>query len=176
MMLSTTRLILRPWSDADLDAFAAMNADPAVMVDMAALDRAGSQAKLRRYQAAFEARGFTRWAMTDLAGAFLGYTGIMPIGGDHPLAGGVEIGWRLNRAAWGHGYVTEAGAAVLADAFGRCGLAEVLSYTAADNLRSQAVMRRLGLTRTPALDFSADYDGASWSGLVWAARPAGSEG
>jgi RimJ/RimL family protein N-acetyltransferase len=47
----------------------------------------------------------------------------------------------------------------------------VLSYTAPDNLRSQAVMARLGLARAPHRDFTADYDGTPWSGRVWVARP-----
>ena len=50
-------------------------------------------------------------------------------------------------------------------------LDEVLSYTAATNHRSQAVMRKLGLQREETLDFTAAYDGHSWSGLVWVARP-----
>ncbi|HEX7759138.1 MAG TPA: GNAT family N-acetyltransferase [Caulobacteraceae bacterium] len=172
MILTTPRLTLRPWIDQDLDAFAAMAADPAVMVDAPPIDRAATLAKMRRYQGAYADHGFTRWVMEDKAVAFLGYTGIMPIGEGHPRAPGVEIGWRLTRAAWGHGYVTEAARATLDDAFGRCGLTEVLSYTAADNARSQAVMTRLGLTREPSLDFTAAYDGADWTGLVWvASRP-----
>lgn len=65
----------------------------------------------------------------------------------------VEIGWRLSRAAWGHGYATEAAAAALDDPFDWAGLRQVVSYTAASNGRSQAVMRRLGMTRDPADDF-----------------------
>lgn len=41
------------------------------------------------------------------------------------------------------------------------------SYTAADNQRSQAVMRRLNLKRDPTRDFTARYPRGDWSGLVW---------
>ena len=59
----------------------------------------------------------------------------------------------------------------LDDAFLRIGLPEVVTYTASDNLRSQAVMTRLKLERDPARDFTADYDGVkAWRGLVWVAR------
>ena len=85
-----------------------------------------------------------------------------------PLGFHVEIGWRLVRRAWGRGYATEAARAALADAFHRCGLTEVLAYTAHDNGRSEAVMNRLGLRRDPSRDFTAFYgDVGPWTGLVW---------
>lgn len=61
-MIQTERLILRPWREADRDAFAAMNADPEVMHDFPApLTRAESDAKLDRYQASIETIGYGRW-------------------------------------------------------------------------------------------------------------------
>jgi RimJ/RimL family protein N-acetyltransferase len=57
----------------------------------------------------------------------------------------VEVGWRFSRAAWGHGYATEAAARWLEEAFGSLGLDHVVSITSPDNRRSQAVMRRLGM-------------------------------
>jgi RimJ/RimL family protein N-acetyltransferase len=171
MILVTPRLRLRPWREEDRDAFAALAADPEVMRDLGGpLDRAGSDTKLDRYRASFDRHGFCRWAAETLAGEFLGYAGIMPLGPDHPLGPSVEIGWRLTRHAWGHGYATEAAAAALQDGFGRLGLAEILAYTAPDNLRSQAVMARLDLRRDPSRDFTVTYDGAAWHGLVWVAR------
>ena len=172
MILTTPRLRLRPWREEDRDAFAALTADPEVMRDLGGpLDRAGSDAKLDRYRAAFDRHGFCRWAVESLSGEVLGYAGIMPLGPDHPLGPGVEIGWRLMRRAWGQGYATEAAAAALQDGFGRLGFGEILACTAPDNLRSQAVMGRLGLRRDPSRDFTATYDGAAWHGLVWVARP-----
>ena len=57
----------------------------------------------------------------------------------------VEVGWRLRRDAWGHGYATEAGRAGLAYGFGTLGLREIVSLIHPHNLRSAAVARRLGL-------------------------------
>ena len=65
----------------------------------------------------------------------------------------MEIGWRLARPAWGHGYATEAARAAAAFAFGTLGLDELVSFTTAGNERSRAVMRRLGMTHDPADDF-----------------------
>lgn len=172
MLIETTRLRLRLWRTTDKAAFAAMTADPEVMADQGGpLDRAASDAKLDRYAAIYERCGFARWLVETKAGDFLGYAGIMPSSTGHPLGEHVDIGWRFVRPAWGHGYATEAARSALDDTLGRAGLPEVLAYTAADNVRSQAVMERLRLHRDPARDFTADYGGQkSWHGLVWVAR------
>jgi RimJ/RimL family protein N-acetyltransferase len=175
MILETERLRLRPWRDDDAGAFAALNADPEVMADLGGpMSRADSDAKLARYAAAFRDHQITRWAVETKDGEFIGYAGVMPAREDHPLGPHYEIGWRFHTAAWGHGYATEAAAAALRDAFERVGLEEVFSYTSADNFRSQAVMGRLFLARTPERDFIAEYPGVgTWRGLVWVARAAG---
>jgi RimJ/RimL family protein N-acetyltransferase len=173
MIIQTQRLRLRPWQDSDRDDFAAMVADPEVMVDtQRPLDREESDVKFDRYAAAFERLGYCRWALETLDGAFVGYTGVMPAHQGHPLGPHHEMGWRLVRAAWSNGYATEAARAALADVFERVGLSEVLAYTAPDNIRSQAVMTRLDLQREPRLDFTSVNSGAPWTGLVWVARPA----
>lgn len=171
MVIDTPRLRLRCWMEADRDAFAALNADPEVMLDLGGpISREKSDAKLDRYAAAFERHGFCRWVVESRAGEFVGYAGIMPSPTGHPLGPHFEVGWRLVRRAWGHGYATEAAAAALKDGFGRAGLTEVLAYTAPDNFRSQAVMARLHLRRDPSRDFTADYDAVrGWRGLVWVA-------
>lgn len=173
-IIRTARLRLRPWLDRDREAFAAMHADPDVMVDEAKLlSREESDRKLDRYSACFEQHGFCRWCVETLDGQFIGYTGIMRASDRHTLGPHDDIGWRLTRAAWGFGYATEAAKASLDDAFLRVGLTEVLAYTAPDNIRSQAVMARLGLQRDPARDFAAAYDGTNkWQGLVWVSRHA----
>ncbi|WP_315838033.1 GNAT family N-acetyltransferase [Bradyrhizobium prioriisuperbiae] len=171
-MIKTDRLRLRPWHETDRDSFATMNADPEVMHDLGGpIGRVASDAKLDRYVAAFNRHGFCRWVIENHAGDFLGYAGVMPAGPDHPLGRHFEIGWRLVRSAWGHGYVTEAAQGALDDAFKRAGLQEIVSYTAADNLRSQAVMSRLGLQRDGSRDFTAHYQSTgAWHGLIWVAR------
>ncbi|MFJ7204890.1 GNAT family N-acetyltransferase [Streptomyces sp. NPDC098789] len=152
--LHTERLILRRWRDTDLEPWAAMNADPAVREYLGeVLTREGSDASVARFEAGFERRGYGWWAVEVRAtGEFIGFAGLDGVDEGLPF-GGVEIGWRLARSAWGHGYATEAALTVLAHAFDALELPEVLAVTTATNLRSQAVMRRIGMTRDPADDF-----------------------
>ena len=171
VIIETPRIRLRSWHPTDRERFADLNADPEVMVDLGGpITRAASDAKLDRYIAAFRHHRFCRWAIDTRSGDFLGYAGIMPSPPDHPLGPHFEIGWRLLRNSWGHGYATEAAGAALDDAFGRVGLIEVFAYTAPDNLRSQAVMGRLRLQRDPSRDFTVDTGAGVWSGMVWVAR------
>lgn len=170
MVIVTTRIRLRAWRDSDREALAAMHADPEVMRDYGrTLDREQSDAKMVRYATAFAEHRFGRWAVEALDGPFLGYVGLMTTRAPHPAGDHVDIGWRLVRRAWGQGFATEAARAALEDGFSRVGLSEVLAYTAPDNLRSQAVMARLGLRREPGRDFRVQGEAGAWTGLVWTA-------
>jgi RimJ/RimL family protein N-acetyltransferase len=172
-VIRTDRLRLRTWRESDRDAFALLNAAPEVTQDIGGpLDRIESDAKFDRYMAAFERHGFCRWALEDLSGQFLGYAGVMPSRHGHPLGPHADIGWRLVREARGRGYATEAAKASLRDAFERVRLKEVLAYTSADNVRSQAVIGRLKLQRAASLDYYEPLGEGVWQGLVWIARPA----
>ncbi len=153
--LRTRRLVLRRWQDGDLEPFAALNADPEVMEHFPSrLDRSASDALAAAADGAFDERGFGLWAVEVAAtGLFIGFTGLAVPRFEAPFTPAVEIGWRLARMAWGHGYATEAATAALDDAFERVGLTEVVSFTSVPNVRSQAVMHRLAMTRDPAEDF-----------------------
>jgi ribosomal-protein-alanine N-acetyltransferase len=154
-ILCTERLRLREWRAADLEPFAAMNADPRVMEHFAsgALSRGESDALAERIQAHFE-RGFGLWAI-EVSGveAFAGFCGLAVPSFTAHFTPCVEIGWRLAAHCWGRGYATEAARAVLAHAFGPLALREIVSFTTASNVRSQRVMQRIGMTRDPGDDF-----------------------
>ncbi|GAA1397503.1 GNAT family N-acetyltransferase [Kitasatospora putterlickiae] len=152
--LNTDRLLLRRWRASDLEPWAAMNADPEVREHLGdVLTRERSDASVARFRADFDRRGYGWWAVEVRAtGEFIGFAGLDEVDDGLPFTG-VEIGWRLARAAWGHGYATEAARAVLAFGFETLALPEILAVTTAGNLRSQAVMRRLGMTTDPADDF-----------------------
>jgi RimJ/RimL family protein N-acetyltransferase len=146
--LRTQRLVMRRWQASDREPFAALNADPCTMRFFpATLNREQSDAMIGRLEERFEAQGFGLWALEIAhSGEFIGFTGLNPLPSDVPGAGGMEVGWRLARRAWHHGYATEAARAALDVAFGSLKMAEIYSMTAVLNEPSQAVMRRLGLT------------------------------
>jgi RimJ/RimL family protein N-acetyltransferase len=152
--IHTDRLTLRDWRDADLAPWAAMNADSEVREHLGPLlttDQA--LASLQNFQHDLDSNGFGFWAVEVRdSREFIGFAGLDRVDDGLPFTG-VEAGWRLARSAWGHGYATESAIAVLAYGFTTVDLAEVLAITTATNLRSQAVMQRIGMTTDPADDF-----------------------
>jgi RimJ/RimL family protein N-acetyltransferase len=163
---------LQRWSEAHREPFAEMQSDPEVMADLGGpFDRANSNSKFDRYCEGWNSAGISRWAVVDPNGRFIGYSGVMKAGSsDHPLGSHYEIGWRFRREAWGMGIATKSARRALDHAWDVLPVDEILSYTAADNERSQAVMARLELRRDPARDFTARYPNGYWSGLVWVAE------
>lgn len=153
--LRTERLLLRQWKDADLDQWAELNADPEVMEHfVAVLSREESDAQAERFRGLIAAHGWGLWA-AEAPGVtpFIGFVGLSRTEFDAPFTPAVEVGWRLARRWWGHGYASEGARAALGFAFGELGLEEVVSFTAPGNVRSQSVMRRIGMTRDPGDDF-----------------------
>ncbi len=152
--LRTERLLLRRWRGADRPPFAALNADLDVMRHFPApLSRAESDALADAIEARLVRDGWGLWALEDARGRFLGFTGLATVDFEAPFAPAVEIGWRLAREAWGHGHATEAARAAARFAFEELALDELVSFTAPANLRSRAVMTRLGMTHDAAGDF-----------------------
>jgi RimJ/RimL family protein N-acetyltransferase len=185
--LTTARLLLRPWREADREPFAAMNADPAVMEFFPSpMTRARSDALVDRIRAVFAQLGYGLWAVEVRAtGAFAGFVGLHPAPDAFPSAPAMEIGWRLARPHWGQGFATEAARTVIDFAFGPAGLTELVSYTTVTNVRSQNVMRKLGMTHDPADDFDNPLVAGWWGAphvvyrlkaADWPPRPVGEAG
>ena len=154
-MIETDRLILRPPVDADRPAIAAVNGDPRVGAWLSGVQtRAESDAMVDRILAMIAEHGFGFWAVERKADrAVIGLAGLLAMGADLPPGPALEVGWRLSPDAWGHGYATEAARAAVDWGFATQDAPEILAITAATNLKSQAVMQRLGMVRDSAADF-----------------------
>src|SRR4051794_11491308 len=127
IVLETPRLVLRRWRDADRDPFAALNTDPVVMeYFVSPLDRDQSDDFVDRIEAHFDAHGWGLWAVeVKETQSFAGYVGLWTPNWNPAL---VEVGWRLAREQWGHGYATEGARAAVDDGFDRLGLDEIVSF------------------------------------------------
>ena len=154
-MIHTERLLLRQWREEDRAPFAALNADPIVMEHFpSTMTRAASDVYVDRVSRLIAERGWGTWAVEVAAtGDFIGFVGLNEPRFEAHFTPAVEIGWRLARGAWGHGYATEAARAALAYAFDELQLDEVVSFTTVENRRSRRVMERIGLSYDPAGDF-----------------------
>jgi ribosomal-protein-alanine N-acetyltransferase len=154
-VLQTPRLLLRAWRPEDREPFAAMNADPRVMEFLPAqLSRRQSDELAGRSERHFALHGFGPWAV-EVPGVapFIGFVGLVVPAFEAHFTPCIEIGWRLAAEHWGQGYATEAARASARHAFDVVGADELVSFTVPANARSQAVMRRLGMTRDEAGDF-----------------------
>jgi RimJ/RimL family protein N-acetyltransferase len=145
--LDTRRLRLRRWRESDREPFAALSADPAVMEFFPSpQSRQATDASIDAWQSQFDAQGWSNWAVEHLgSGEFLGFAGLSVPRRVLPFSPCVEVGWRLARRYWGHGYATEAARAALSVGFTQLALPEIVSFTALANLRSRAVMERIGM-------------------------------
>jgi len=147
--LATQRLVLRRWSAADREPFAALCADPEVMRHFpAVLSRAEADALADRADGGFDAprSGGSPYGLAAVErradGEFLGFVGLHHM---RWYPDDVEIGWRLARSAWGRGYATEAATAWVTHARDVLRLPRLISITTPGNAASLAVMRRLGM-------------------------------
>jgi RimJ/RimL family protein N-acetyltransferase len=145
-------LILRQWRDEDREPFAALNADPEVMRYFpAVMSRAESDAMVDWASGLIEERGWGLWAV-EVSGVapFVGFVGLnVP----RFMPDVVEVGWRLAKEHWGHGYASEAAREALRVGFEELGLDEIVSFTTVSNTPSRRVMERIGMTHDPSRDF-----------------------
>ena len=140
---------LRVPTDEDAVAWHRLFDDPDVMEfhggrSAALSDYEELTARQRRHDAE---RGFCLWTMVDDSGRVVGFTGAQPWPQDWGPKGEIEIGWRLGREFWGKGYATAAAQMTL-ERVRAAGVSSVVAMVLADNKRSIAVTRRLGMRLT----------------------------
>lgn len=146
-MYETERLILRKWQDSDLQPFAAMGQDPLVMEHfLGLLSFDESRAMIERIKARFDKYGFSFFACELKQSAdFIGFVGLNVSSYEAHFTPSVEIGWRIASNHWGKGYATEAALKCLDIGFNELKLNEIVSIAVKDNLKSQHVMRKIGM-------------------------------
>lgn len=144
-ILETRRLIIREWSQSDLDAFHAICADAAVMRFVGdgqgwSLER--TRQFIERAIVSSKEFGYCQWPLIlKEDSTVIGFCGFVNI------AEGAEIGWRLSRVVWGRGLATEAARAVLKYAFASLGVSRVMATVQTSNVASMHIAEKLGMIR-----------------------------
>ena len=151
---TSERLGFRNWTDDDTEPFAALNADPRVMEFFPNVrTKIETEEFLMRVTQQFHEYGYGWFAVDELAcGNFIGFIGI-----SHPkfetfFTPCLEIGWRLAKEYWNKGYATEGAQACLDYAFTILKVNEVYSFTAVQNIRSENVMKKIGMLKIGEFD------------------------
>jgi RimJ/RimL family protein N-acetyltransferase len=154
-VIETERLILRAWREEDREPYADIMVDPEVGKWLGGpFDREQAYQRVARFSASLAETGLGRLAIERKSdGRTIGHCGLAHTTEAPPMPVGVEIGWALAPDTWGEGYAVEAARAVIADGFARHDFPEILAFTGTTNLRSQAVMQRLGMVRMADRDF-----------------------
>ena len=155
-LFETERLFVRHFQPTDLDAFAVLCADPEVLRyvgDGATLERQEVGHWIEVCQTKYATRGYGTSAVFEKAsGAFIGYCGVVRA----PERDFDELIYVFHRAAWGKGYASEVGRAMLKYVFGRSSLPVIYASIYATNLASRGVADKLGMTYEKEL---TDTDG-----------------
>ena len=173
-MIETERLILRDWTEDDVEPFLEHTNTPAVMRWLGGVKEGPERdAGIRRCMRWQEERGFTFWVVERKAdGALLGFCGIkIADTPDSPIEGVHEVGWRLREDAWGQGYAKEAAIASLDFAFDTLGVERVVAITFPSNEASWGLMERLGMSRRPELDYDDERFPTLKPTIVYDIRP-----
>ena len=146
--LRTKRLVLLPLASADLDEAAALFADPRVMhhIDGGTRDRSTTANLLQANERCWKAEGWGLWAVRDAnSGAFLGQGGLQRITDLHGAE--VEFSMIVSRRNWRKGIATEAGNALLYDAWERFNGDQIHALLHPDNSSGAPMLRKLGFRR-----------------------------
>lgn len=153
--LETERLVLREWCAGDVAGLLGLRSDPRVMATLGPLQgEANCRETVERQSAHQRAHGFCFWALEARDnGDFIGICGLNRAGDHLPFAGKIEIGWQLVFDRWGQGLASEAAKASRDWAFANLADDTIYAITAVGNMRSRAVMERLGMIYIAGADF-----------------------
>jgi RimJ/RimL family protein N-acetyltransferase len=148
ILLETARLRLRRFVPADLDRLVELDSDP----EVTRYTSYGAPTPREHYESEILPRWFAIYEATPLLGywaaesraegVFLGWFHLRP---DRFDADEQELGYRLRRAAWGQGYATEGGRALVAHGFGPVGAGKISARALASHWASRRVMEKCGL-------------------------------
>jgi RimJ/RimL family protein N-acetyltransferase len=149
VFLETERLLLRRFTENDVENLVELDSDPEVMrfitggrgTPREEVENEVLPAFLDHYE---RYAGYGFWAAIEKStGRFLGWFHFRPAEGAPPDE--VELGYRLRRSAWGQGYATEGSRALIDKGFAELGVERVVASTMVVNVASRRVLEKAGL-------------------------------
>lgn len=148
-MIETSRLHIRQWNAADEGSCIEMNLDREVMSFFpATCPPEQTLAHIEKNRVLIDEKGYGLFALEHKEDrAFIGFTGISVPSFETNFTPCIEIGWRLKKEYWGRGLSTEAARACMLYCFSMIGFPEVFSWTAAVNIASEQVMKKIGMQK-----------------------------
>jgi len=164
ILLETTRLRLRRFTLEDVDRLVELDADPEVMrhvtFGLPTPREAYVETYLPRWFAIYSAHPELGYFAAEERGSgeFLGWFHLRD---DRIEPEYTELGYRLRRAAWGRGYATEGGRALVRHGFSRAGASAISARTLIGNHASQRVIEKCGLHRVGSFVYGDDIKGGS---------------
>jgi RimJ/RimL family protein N-acetyltransferase len=148
-VLTTERLVLRPFTPDDLPVLTVLHAEESFW--WYPLRRGMSEDEteefLSRVIERYDSDGFGLEALEERAsGTIIGWAGLAVPHFLPEVLPAVEVGWRLHGSYRGQGFATEAGSAAVDWGFNEGGLERIVSIYEPENTPSGRVMERLGFT------------------------------
>lgn len=163
-VLTTERLVLRPFTLDDLPALVPIHAEPSFWwyPRRGGMSEEETQEFLVRVIGRYETDGFGLEALEDRSsGALIGWAGLAVPHFLPEVLPAVEVGWRLSDVCRGRGLATEGGAAAVEWGFAEGGLDRIVSIYEPENVASGRVMEKLGFT------LERTTSGDTWGRTVW---------
>ncbi|MDF1683126.1 MAG: GNAT family N-acetyltransferase [Legionellaceae bacterium] len=147
IIIETERLILRTWTDDDLNSMVLINQDPKIMEYFpSTLTPEETHQFLQKVVDHDHKHGFSLYAVERKdTHECIGFIGLLCPSFEAHFTPSVEIGWRLASQHWGQGFATEGAQAVLDYAFRVLDIPEIVSFTTVKNQNSRRVMEKIGL-------------------------------
>ncbi|HWZ02893.1 MAG TPA: GNAT family N-acetyltransferase [Mucilaginibacter sp.] len=161
VFIETSSLILREWIATDVQPYIALNQDKEVMEFFPSIKTADETIEqIQRISKHIEQHGYGFFAVERKDnGQFIGFTGLTHPGFEAEFTPCIEIGWRLSRENWGHGFATEAAKACLKFGFDNLGVDKIYSFTSVQNVRSEQVMKKIGMIKEGYFEHPSIEDG-----------------
>lgn len=145
-LFTSARLGFRPWEPGDVDEMHEINTDIEVMEFFPTIpSREQTLAFIERMKKQFAEKSFCYFAVDKLVDeTFIGFIGLSEQNYDLPF---IDIGWRLKRSAWHHGFATEGARRCLSYACTVLKLDRVYAVAPKVNVRSEHIMKKIGLKK-----------------------------